>query len=112
LIVLDAIPADAQFTPSYQERRAFLESLRIPQERFSSGINEPDAPPLLLTTSLLANDHSAVLASYQSLKAANKSLHCEFFEGVVMKKADSAYPVQLRNSTEEYRGWSKHRFIN
>ena len=47
LIVLDAIPADPQFTPSYQERRAFLESLRIPQERFSSGINEPDAPPLL-----------------------------------------------------------------
>jgi hypothetical protein len=27
-----------------------------------------------------------------------------------MKKADSAYPVQLRNSTEEYRGWIKHRW--
>ena len=112
LILLDAIPADPQFTPSYQERRAFLESLRIPQERFSSGINAPDAPPLLLTTSLPASDHSAVLAFYQSLKAANKSLGCEFFEGVVMKRAESVYPVQLRNATEEYRGWSKHRFIN
>jgi hypothetical protein len=112
LILLDAIPADAQFTPTYQERRAFLESLRIPQERFSSGIHAADERPLLLTTSLLANDHHAVLAFYCALKAINRRLRCEFFEGVVMKKADSVYPVQLRNSTEEYRGWSKHRFIN
>ena len=112
LILLDAIPADPMFTPSYLERRVFLESLRVPQERFSSGINEPDTPPLLLTTSLLARDHHEVLAFYQSLKSANKSLGCEFFEGVVMKRAESAYPIQLRSCTEECRGWVKHRFVN
>jgi hypothetical protein len=31
--------------------------------------------------------------------------HAVFFEGVVMKRADSIYPVQLRSATEECRGW-------
>ena len=29
---------------------------------------------------------------------------CDFFEGVVMKRAESVYPVQLRSATEECRG--------
>jgi len=28
------------------------------------------------------------------------ALGCDFFEGVVMKRADSPYPVQLRSATE------------
>ena len=28
-----------------------------------------------------------------------------------MKRADSAYPVQIRSTTEEFRGWAKHRFL-
>jgi hypothetical protein len=28
---------------------------------------------------------------------------CDFFEGVVMNRVDSAYPVQLRSATEELR---------
>ena len=36
---------------------------------------------------------------------------CDFFEGVVMKRADSIYPVQMRSATEEFRGWAKHRFL-
>jgi hypothetical protein len=110
LIVLDAIPADPKFTPSYQERRAFLESLRIQQERFSSGINAADARPLLLTTSVAACDHNAVLEFYFELKDANKTLRCEFFEGVVMKLGSAAYPVQLRSSTEECRALVKHKW--
>jgi len=110
LIVLDAIPADPLFTPSYRERRAFLESLRIPQERFSSGIHEGDPRPLLLTTSVPACDHNAVLAFYTVLRESNHTLGAPFFEGVVMKKGDSPYPVQLRSPTEEFRGWSKHRW--
>jgi hypothetical protein len=112
LIVLDAISADPRFTPSYQERRAFLESLRIPQERFSSGIHEGESRPLLLTTSLPACAHNALLAFYWRLKDANILLKTPFFEGVVMKKADSLYPVQLRSPSEEFRGWIKHRHLN
>ena len=111
LIVLDAIPADPKFTPSYQERRAFLESLRIPQERFSRGIQEGELRPLLLTTSHAACSQNELLAFYQNLREANHTLKSPFFEGIVMKKADTAYPVQLRSSTEEFRGFVKHRFL-
>jgi hypothetical protein len=51
------------------------------------------------------------LQYYQRLRGANRALGCDFFEGVVMKRADSAYPVQMRSATEEYRGWVKHRFL-
>lgn len=40
-----------------------------------------------------------------------ESEHCDFFEGVVMKRAESSYPVQMRTSTEEFRDWMKHRFL-
>lgn len=112
LIVLDAIPADPQFTPGYAERRQFLESLRIPQEPFSSGLHDGDEPPLLLTTSLLACDPNESLAFYHALRQANNILRAEFFEGIVMKRADAPYPVQLRSPTEECPAMIKHRFIN
>lgn len=36
---------------------------------------------------------------------------CDFFKGVVMKRAYSPYPVQFRSAIEEFRGWCKHRFL-
>lgn len=111
LIVLDAIPASPTFTPAYTERRKFLESLGIPQERFSSGIHTGDKQPLLLTTSVPTCPHKELLAFHQSLKAENRKLGVEFFEGLVMKRGDSIYPVQLRSATEECRQWVKHRFV-
>jgi ATP-dependent DNA ligase len=111
LILLDAIPQDAQFTPSYAERRQFLESLRIPLEPFSSGLHAGDEPPLLLTTSRMVTSQNESLAFYQSLRQSNRQLGAEFFEGVVMKRADAAYPVQLRSPLEECRAMMKHRFI-
>lgn len=110
LIVLDAIPAAPSFTPSYAERREFLESLRIPQESFSSALHEGDAAPLLLTTSRMACSQNESLAFYCGLREANHNLGAEFFEGLVMKRADSEYPIQLRSSTEETRCWIKHKF--
>ncbi|MDR3405820.1 MAG: hypothetical protein P4L99_25265 [Chthoniobacter sp.] len=35
--------------------------------------------------------------------AANYAPACDFFEGVVMKRADSIYPVQCRNAMQECR---------
>lgn len=112
LVVLDAIPATATFTPSYTERRAFLESLGIPLEPFSSGSHTGDGRSLLLTTSRMVCSYNESLAFYQSLREANRKLGVEFFEGVVMKRGDSVYPVQMRSSTEEWREWVKHRFLN
>jgi hypothetical protein len=50
------------------------------------------------------------LAFYRWLREANRALHCDFFEDVVMKRADSSYPVQLKSAMDEFRGWGKHRF--
>lgn len=110
LILLDAIPSDPMFTPSYAERRAFLESLRIPLEPFSSGLHAGDESSLLLTTSRMVCAQDEVLAFYQSLRQSNRQLGAEFFEGVVMKKADAAYPVQLRSPLEGCRAMTKHRW--
>lgn len=110
LIVLDVVPHDPLFTPSYAERREFLESLRLPQEPFSSGLHAGDEPPLLLTTSRMVTSQNESLTFYQSLRQSNHALGAEFFEGVVMKRADAVYPVQLRSSTEETRSWVKHRW--
>jgi hypothetical protein len=44
-------------------------------------------------------------------RAANRALGCDFFEGVLMKRANSAHQGQFRCATEECRGWVKHRFL-
>jgi hypothetical protein len=66
---------------------------------------------VVLTPNHRVASHADALGFYERLRAANRVLGCDFFEGVVMKRADSVYPVQLRSATEECRGWCKHRFV-
>jgi ATP-dependent DNA ligase len=110
LVVLDVIPESA--TPIYTARRAMLESL-LPCDPVFDGDSSRPVPSgaVVLTPTRRAGSHADALAFYQRLREANRALRCDFFEGVVMKRADSAYPVQLRSATEEFRGWVKHRFL-
>ena len=89
-----------------------LESL-IPFDLVFDGDSSRSVPcgTVVLTPSRRADSHADALAFYQRLRAANRVLGCDFFEGVVMKRADSQYPVQLRSATVEFRGWMKHRFL-
>jgi hypothetical protein len=107
LIVLDSIP-DAG-SPTYEERREFLESL-VPLERMSLGEGMMPEDSVLLTPSI-ADTNGQALQLYRSLEAINRSVLADVFEGVVMKRAVSAYPVQLRSATEESRALIKHRFL-
>ena len=66
---------------------------------------------MALTPSRRADSHTAKLAFYQRPREVNRALGCDFFGGVVMKRADSIYPAQMRSATEEFRGWVKHRFL-
>ena len=43
---------------------------------------------------------------HAAFKAVERRKPC-----VVMKRAESIYPVQLRSATEECREWVKHRFV-
>jgi hypothetical protein len=107
LIVLDSIP-DAG-SPIYEERREFLESL-VPLERMSLGEGTMPEDSVLLTPSI-ADTNGQALQLYRSLEAINRSVLADVFEGVVMKRAVSAYPVQLRSPDEKCRFWQKHRFL-
>jgi ATP-dependent DNA ligase len=110
LVVLDAVPESG--APSYEERRAMLETIIPTDAVFSGGTSCPvPCRAVVLAPTIRANSHAAALAYYHRLRAANRALGCDFFEGVVMKRADSIYPVQLRSATEECRGWVKHRFV-
>ena len=110
LVVLDVIPESD--TPIYTARRAMLESLLPSHPVFDGNTSRPvPSGTAVLTPTRRADSHADALAYYQRLRAANRALGCDFFEGVVMKRADSPYPLQLRSATEEFRGWCKHRFL-
>jgi hypothetical protein len=85
----------------------------IPTDAVFSGDTARPVPcgALVLTPTMRADSHADALAFYQRLREANRALRRDFFEGVVMKRADSIYPVQLRSATEECRWWLKHRFL-
>ncbi|MDR3405862.1 MAG: hypothetical protein P4L99_25475 [Chthoniobacter sp.] len=110
LVVLDVVPESG--TPGYEQRRALLESL-IPMDAVFSGDTSRPVPcgAVVLTPILPTESHTDALAFYDRLRAANRALRCDFFEGVVMKRGESIYPVQLRSATEEFSGWSKHPFL-
>ncbi len=110
LVVLDVIPESS--TQTYEQRRATLELLLPSYPVFAGDISGPvPCGGVVLTPTLRADSHAGALAFYQRLRAANRALGCDFFEGVVMKRSESTYPVQLRSATEEFRGWVKHRFL-
>ncbi len=98
--------------PSYEQRRATLESL-LPCDAVFAGDTTRAVPinAVRLAPTVRVESHAHALAFYQRLREANRSLGCNFFEGLVMKRADSVYPVQMRSATEEFRGWAKHRFL-
>ena len=108
LIVLDWICETG--APTYEQRRDFLTTF-IETERLSLG-DWPSFPEnAVLIPPSIRDDGTAALAFYRSLREINRRLGADFFEGVVMKRSGSPYPVQFRSDTEECRGMIKHRFV-
>jgi hypothetical protein len=110
LVVLDVVHEFG--SPAYVERREMLESL-LPCDPVFDGDASRGVPSgtAVLTPTRRADSHAAALADYRRLRDANRALGCDFFEGVVMKRADSQSPMQRRSAAEEFRGWVKHRFL-
>ena len=55
-------------------------------------------------------DLAAAQVFWTTAPFINAVLGCTFYEGVVAKRCDSLYPVQLRSAEEETSAWVKHRF--
>jgi hypothetical protein len=60
---------------------------------------------------LFADNDGAALRLYHSLQSVNRQARADVFEGVVMKRGGSVYPVQLRSAGEESRCLVKHRYL-
>ena len=109
LVVLDWIPESG--SPTYEERREFLAGL-VETERLSTREWQSFPENALFLPPSVRDEGNAVQDFYAGLKAINRRFPCDFFEGVVMKRGNAPYPVQLRSDTEECRAWAKHRFVN
>jgi hypothetical protein len=99
LIVLDVIEPG-----TYLKRRARMES------EFPIAPLEPmelKGNSVYLIPSFPASEAAALWAK---LKEINTRLGVEFYEGLVAKRADSIYPMQLRSSKQETPHWIKHRW--
>ena len=90
---------------SYLERKAKL-ALVLPLHEYAV----PPEPDRAYSVVACSPARDAELEFYHSLKQLNRNWRCPFYEGVVAKRADSLYPVQLRSPTLEFPGWVKHRW--
>jgi len=53
---------------------------------------------------------AAATAHWENLQVQNATLTAPFYEGFVLKKANSMYPIQRHSAESECPNWVKHRF--
>jgi ATP-dependent DNA ligase len=97
---------DAMIPGAYRDRRRDL--LTTIGEPLPIDIQPPDQSVSLVPSFPMAEARDI----YARLRELNQIWHAPFYEGIVMKRADSTYPIQTRSATEEFAGWVKHRFLN
>jgi ATP-dependent DNA ligase len=104
LIVLDVVPEPARAATTYVERRRWLEIPALPTCYPS---NQPSADTLYKSAAIAANSAAEY---WTELRRLNTRWGCDFYEGLVAKRADSVYPIQLRNPDSKFPFWIKHRW--
>lgn len=107
LVVLDSIPEPLHADATYTERRQWLTPiLRELNLAPPWSAQSDEAFPLLSIPPLIAGND----ITWRLLQEINKLLGCHFYEGLVAKRADSVYPIQLRSPEEAFPFWVKHRW--
>lgn len=97
--------------PDYLERRSWLTPLAPPLT-----LMEVKSRTVYLTPSTEAIGHGTTgeIATprmmWAECRAANQRLGAVFYEGIVMKRLDSLYPIQTRSAEETTTVWVKHRW--
>ena len=90
--------------PTYAFRKSVLELSGLPN------VGDIKAPSKAGAYICPVIPEGAVETYWQDMKEFNEKEGCEFFEGLVAKKVDSKYHIQLRSPNEKYGYWIKHRF--
>ena len=100
-----------------------LDRARIPYERrMLTGLEWPNRPsPLPLDKPPAAESGYTAAGPFEGLvdvrrvwdwmQRINQQWGCTFYEGVVAKRADSLYPLQLQSPDRTTPDWVKHRFV-
>lgn len=101
LIVLDVIPEPAFAKAPYTERRKWIEAV-WPELDLK--------PPRTFPLASIPTQIYGTLTTWFDLQAVNTRLGCEFYEGLVAKRGDSIYPIQLRSPEVKFHHWVKHRW--
>jgi hypothetical protein len=99
LIVLDLVIPHA----TYAQRRAALGATGIACPKIDETI-KPDS--LYVPPSYRDEQKAWNLA----LAERNRQSAADFYEGIVMKRVDAVYPMQLRSPHAETPAWVKHRW--
>ena len=104
LILLDVIPEPAFAQATWLERRAWIPNSVLwechPSNKPGNGslYKSPRIAPLYAADVWL------------HLQEINQRWGCDFYEGLVAKRADAPYPIQLHSPDQETTAWIKHRW--
>lgn len=104
IIVLDAVIPKA----SYDVRRSILKHYfkTIPWYETM----RPDSIGLVFSTTFEDDDKADEFDLWASLQEYNGMVGCEFYEGLVAKRTDSLYPIQLNSPDQPNTKWIKFRW--
>ena len=106
LVVLDWVPVTTapDWVPSWKNRNQFLLDY-LDELDLSPSVAE--FPLLSMPPSFRADEAAQV---WEDMQTVNRSLGCDFYEGLVAKQGDSLYPQQLRSPEQTTTAWIKHRW--
>jgi len=99
LVVLDLIDEAAK---PYQVRRELMADLFDAPDTL---VPSRTPPPVLIPPRITGSAQM-----WEELQEINRLIGCEFYEGMVAKRADSRYPLQRRSPDIEFPFWMKHRW--
>jgi hypothetical protein len=112
LIILDAIVPN--LTASDRYRLLSEEALRLNWPILNIGQRPEENRGYLLHQTALSDASPAgklaLTRWWNQMQCLNTAWGAEFYEGLVAKRADSLYPIQLRNPESGCPFWIKHRW--
>ena len=107
IVVFDCIFPFAPATGYHNRRRVLLEA-GFPVLPFATGLkNGPTSNRVFLIPDF---ELTPALEIYERLQQENREAGSSFYEGIVCKRADKPYPIQLRSPNEQTPWMVKHRF--
>ncbi len=112
LMILDAIVPYLTAMDRYRLLREEAARLNWPTLRIS---DRPEEDRTFLVEQTPLSDSSTdgrlvLMHSWEEMQCINREWKVDFYEGLVAKRVDSIYPIQLRSPQSECPFWIKHRW--